>query len=219
MALGEVIELKSVRKDIIEFKGTKNGISINIKQGYDFETIKNNLIERIEKSKNFFNGAKISSINSDELTDIEIIELKDIITTHLKLQWVENKEEEKDKVFEGIKEGNTKIIKTTLRSGSKVEYKGNVVIIGDINPGAQVVAYGNVIIMGSLRGVVHAGANGNKDAFVAAYNLDPMQLRIANLIAIAPEDQADKPNIPEIAYIKNNSIIIEPYLSKNGGGR
>ncbi|OPJ55532.1 septum site-determining protein MinC [Alkalithermobacter paradoxus] len=214
MALGEVIQLKNAKRNIIEFKGTKNGLVINVKQGYDFETIKNNLIDKIEESRNFFSGAKISSINCIDLTDLEIIELKDIITQKFDLDWVEEDIESEDEIFQGINEGNTKIVKTTLRSGTKIEYKGNVVIIGDVNPGGQVVAYGNIIIMGALRGVVHAGANGNKNAFVAAYNLDPMQLRIADTIAIAPEDNFEKPNFPEVAHIKNDCIVIEPYLNR-----
>lgn len=121
---------------------------------------------------------------------------------------------EEESIFDGINEGQTKFVKTTLRSGMKIEFKGNVVVIGDVNPGAQIVAYGNVIIMGCLRGVVHAGANGNKDAFVVAYDLNPMQLRIDNLISIAPDEEFQKPNYPEIAFIKDNFIVIEPYLNK-----
>jgi septum site-determining protein MinC len=68
--------------------------------------------------------------------------------------------------------------------------------------------------MGCLRGVVHAGANGNKDAFVVAYDLNPMQLRIQNLISIAPDEEFQKPNYPEIAFIKDNCIVIEPYLNR-----
>ncbi len=215
MALGEVIKFKGSKKEIqnrIEFKGSKKGLFINIKECGDFETIKENLSEKMESSKNFFKGAKIASINCAGLSDIEKIALQDMLISKFEVQFVE--EEEKKEAFQGIQEGSTKFIRSTLRSGTKIKFNGNVVVIGDINPGGEVVANGNVIIMGSLRGVVHAGANGNRSAFVVAYNLDPMQLRIADIIAIAPEENFQKPNCPEIAIIKDHCITIEPYLNR-----
>ena len=49
-------------------------------------------------------------------------------------------------------------VKRTVRSGVRLEYEGNVVVLGDVNPGAEVVAGGSVVVWGRLRGVVHAGA-------------------------------------------------------------
>ncbi|WP_099187559.1 septum site-determining protein MinC [Tepidibacter mesophilus] len=213
MALGEIIEFKgnkkNSKKDNVEFKGNKKGLVINIKNCNDFEKVKQEIIQKIECAGRFFIGAKIDSINSDTITDLQRIELKEIISSKFKIEFVEE-----EPVFDGIYEGKTKFVRTTLRSGMKIEFKGNVVIIGDVNPGAQIVAYGNVVIMGCLRGVVHAGANGNKDAIVVAYDLNPMQLRIENLISIAPDEEFQKPNYPEIAFIKDNCIVIEPYLNK-----
>ncbi|SHG88275.1 septum site-determining protein MinC [Tepidibacter thalassicus] len=219
MALGEVVEFKGnnkdmlFKRDIVEFKGSKKGLIINVKECSDFEKIKEQIIKKIESAGRFFKGAKIVSINCKTLNDVEILHLKDIITSKFEIEFIEE-EEEKESIFQGINEGPTKFIKNTVRSGTKIEFKGNVVIVGDVNPGGQVIAHGNVLIMGSLRGVVHAGANGNRNAFVVAYNLDPIQLRIANIIAIAPEDNFQKPNWPEIAFIKDDYIIIEPYLNK-----
>ncbi len=72
----------------------------------------------------------------------------------------------------------TKFINTTIRSGQVIEYDGNIVIIGDVNPGALIKAKGNIIILGTMRGVAHAGVDGNHDAIVAAYNLQPTQLEL-----------------------------------------
>lgn len=217
MALGEVLKLSDLKKenlsnkDIIEFKGSKSGLIINIKEKCDFLTIKDQLIHKMDSAQKFFKGAKISAINCTFLNDIEILEIRECLSSNFGIEF---KEEERDTVFQGIYEGNAKFIKNTLRSGMKVDYQGNVVVIGDINPGGQVVADGNIIIMGHLRGTVHAGANGNKDAVVVAFNLEPMQIRIGDIIGIAPEENIQKPSCPEIAYVKDNCIIIEPYLSR-----
>jgi septum site-determining protein MinC len=77
----------------------------------------------------------------------------------------------------------------TLRSGVRVEYAGNVVVLGDVNPGAEVIASGSVIVWGRLRGVVHAGAQGNKDVVVCALDLSPTQLRLRPSAKVAPSQK------------------------------
>lgn len=106
---------------------------------------------------------------------------------------------------------NTILIKRTLRSGQSIKFDGNVVVLGDINPGAEVIAGGNIIIMGSLRGVAHAGAGGDETATVAAFKLQPTQLRIANHITRAPDGDYGSPDQPEIARIKDGVVTIEAY--------
>ena len=106
----------------------------------------------------------------------------------------------------------TKYYRGTLRSGRLISYDGNVVIIGDVNPGAEVEATGNIIVLGNVRGIVHAGAGGNKDASVIALNFTPTQLRVADVITRKAERHggANSGNAPEIAYLRGDAIIIEP---------
>lgn len=105
----------------------------------------------------------------------------------------------------------TKYYRGTLRSGRLVSYDGNVVIIGDINPGAEVEATGNIIVLGNVRGIVHAGAGGNKDASVIALNFAPTQLRIADVITARSERRSGSGagSNPEIAYLKGDAIVFE----------
>ena len=201
--------------EVVEFKGTKNGLVINIKGEHDFDTIEKSVTEKVEGAGGFFTGATIAAINCSHIDDVEYLRLKALVTEKLHMKLLEDQEQKSSGVFEGIQEGDTKFVKSTLRSGKKIEFNGNIVIIGDVNPGAQIVAHGNVVVVGSLKGVVHAGANGNKKAFVSAYELQPMQLRIADSIAIPPESESgNKPEFPEIAFIKDNHIVIEPSLNR-----
>ncbi|MEW6545300.1 MAG: septum site-determining protein MinC [Bacillota bacterium] len=96
-----------------------------------------------------------------------------------------------------------------LRSGQVIHYRGNVVILGDVNPGAQVVATGDVIVLGALRGVAHAGADGSRGAVVAALRLCPTQLRIADLIRRAPEGDREREHRPELARVRESEIVVE----------
>jgi septum site-determining protein MinC len=102
------------------------------------------------------------------------------------------------------------LVKTTLRSGRIVRHVGHVVVIGDVNPGAQIIAGGDVLVWGRLRGTVHAGASGDEGALVCALDMRPMQLRIANYVAIAADDGHSRPR-PEIASVRNGQIVSEEW--------
>jgi septum site-determining protein MinC len=74
----------------------------------------------------------------------------------------------------------TLYLRKNLRSGQKVVFAGNVVLLGDLNPGAQIEADGDIIVMGQLRGAVHAGAEGDVESTVITASLQATQLRIAD---------------------------------------
>ena len=99
----------------------------------------------------------------------------------------------------------------TIRSGDRISSNGNLCILGDVNPGAIVSAKKNIIVWGKLLGIAFAGKEGNNNASIASLYLNPLQLRIADVIAIGPKEKP-KDSYPEIAVIDNQSIIIKPYI-------
>ncbi|MFK7931319.1 MAG: septum site-determining protein MinC [Myxococcota bacterium] len=99
-------------------------------------------------------------------------------------------------------------VNRTVRSGSAVRFDGDVTVFGDVNPGAQVTASGSIIVMGALKGVAHAGATGDEDAFILGLQLQPTQLRIGRRIAIA---STTNDRGPEIAVVRDERIVIEAY--------
>lgn len=205
-----------MKEALVNFKGIKEGIYILIKEG-NFQQIKMELEEKLTESIDFFKGANILGIKGESISQDEIDELLEIMENKYKLHILKNglpSYLEKPKIFEGIYEGMTKFINMTIRSGQVIEYDGNIVIIGDVNPGALVKAKGNIIILGSLKGVAHAGMDGNHKAIVAAYNLQATQLRIANIISRRPDGNIVISTLPEVAKIQNEEVIIEPYLPR-----
>jgi septum site-determining protein MinC len=97
----------------------------------------------------------------------------------------------------------------TLRGGQALHNLGNLVVIGDVNPGAELVASGDIVVFGALRGVAHAGAQGDRASRVIALELAPTQLRIATLIATS--DAGTKPRGPEHASIVDERIVVVPF--------
>ncbi len=97
----------------------------------------------------------------------------------------------------------------TLRGGQTLQQFGSIVVIGDVNPGAELVATGDIVVFGALRGMAHAGAQGDGAARVYALELAPTQLRIATCIAAG--DGARRAREPEVAYVESERIAIAPF--------
>lgn len=219
-------------EDLVEFKGTRSGIIVNVKKVASFDEIKQSIINRIESSIGFFNGAKIGAINCNYLTDIQIMQIKEDIACRFDVEFVEDDEDTKRQL--SVKSYMTKYI-SNMRSGDNIQFDGDVVVMGDMKPGSQIlttgnvvvmgdvvsgckiVAYGNVTVMGKLEGFIHAGAYGNTNSYIVSNNLNPKILKIAQYIAEAPDDESsnNRNSKPEIAFVNNNMIVIESYESKN----
>lgn len=214
------------------FRGYNNGVNIEI-QNDNFQKTVEELDDKLKDSMDFYKGAKILSIKAPKLKTKEIIELNFILKYKYKLllddtiidELIENEkkaectEEKPDIIEESLEESvetdMTKFVNGTIRSGQFIDYEGSIVVIGDVNPGAILRATGHIIILGTFRGVAQAGIRGNNEAFVAAYRLDPAQLRISDKIARAPDKKVEDKNIsrlPEIAKIIDGELIIETYL-------
>ncbi len=222
-----------MEENIISFKATVNGLILIMREEDDFDTVHEHIEKKLESSGRFFKGASlavkyrgkkltaeqeqiISRLLSDK-TNAEIKSFEEDTTMPEREREEVDKGYEKPKIrkmfFKGLEEGITKFYKGTVRSGQLVSFDGNLVIIGDVNPGGEVLATGNVVVMGSLRGMVHAGADGNKEAAVAALCLQPTQLRIADVITRPPDTKESKPMlVPEIAVVRDDLVYIERFL-------
>ncbi|WP_063405271.1 septum site-determining protein MinC [Prochlorococcus marinus] len=105
----------------------------------------------------------------------------------------------------------------TLRSGDHLSAEGDVLLLGDVNPGARISAGGDVMVWGRLRGIAHAGQDGDTKAKIVALQLRPLQLRIADAVARGPEDQP-QPGLAEEARLEGDTIMIEPARANRFNG-
>lgn len=205
---------------MLSVKGSKDGLVVTLEENMDLEEAKKQLREKFENTKDFFNKGKLTiTINAINYTEFEICELQGVIKEVLNeaevcfVSYLELKRAEAMKTDESEP---TRFYRGTVRAGQRLTATKNLVVIGDANPGSELVAGGNVIVVGSLKGMVHAGAAGDEEAFVIALSLMPTQLRIANFITRAPDDLVENVRlIPEIATIKDKSIYIEQFSTKN----
>jgi septum site-determining protein MinC len=75
-----------------------------------------------------------------------------------------------------------------MRSGQleKCMY-GDVLVNAGVNSGAELYAGGNIMVLGSVRGRVHAGAMGNRQARIIAKNFNPELVSIAGVFLLSDD--------------------------------
>jgi len=201
-------DLDNVHETFRKFFSIKGPIEANI-----LSVNESISIHQLSKLKNHLHNLNVFSLciySNDRNTILAGKSLR-INSTFLKEQEIKNKlllfnsREKEDILHEG-----------TVRSGDRISSNGNLCIIGDVNPGAIVSAKKNIYVWGKLLGIAFAGKSGNKNTSIASLYLNPLQLRIADVIAIGPKDKP-KNHYPEIAQIDNQTIIIKPHIieSKN----
>ncbi len=206
----------------VVIKGFKAGIILVLNPDASYETLKKDIADKFRASAAFFGeAAKAVSFKGRDLTDEQKMEIVDIIQANcsLSILCIMEDDPETEAAFQKTIErkleqdySNTgQFYKGNLRSGQVLDVETSIIIIGDIKPGAKVISKGNVIILGSLKGNVYAGAAGNTNAFVVALDMRPVQIRIADTIARAPDNPEKTPgNQTKIAFLDNGNIYIEP---------
>lgn len=96
-------------------------------------------------------------------------------------------------------------LQSTVRSGVEIRHPGTIIIFGDLNPGGKAIAAGDILVWGRLRGIAHAGAQGNTQCRITALQMEFTQLRIADAVARAPQLRPRRLS-PELAFVTTEGI-------------
>ena len=222
----------------VVFKGSRRGISMVIDSEMDFEDLCMLIKQKLLQAKDFLGDRKKLIINSNErlLSEAEQLALKILLLsldyeveefvstaekTHdeepIEIKLPEglegrlggNLSSQKEKLETYYADGSTLIIRKNIRSGQSIDFDGTLIIFGDVNAGAEIRATGHILVMGTMRGLAHAGFGNNEEAVVYANRLLPVQLRIADLIARAPDNEEMDSDRPEISRISDGNLLIE----------
>ena len=196
----------------IKISQTTDEIILNVNVIADINEILEELRIKLPKLRDFYQNSKIPMrITGRLFTESEIEKVTKYINTEIQVQVKFDDISDLlglhaiKKTFEVDTDiSETKFIQRSLRCGQREEYPGSLVICGDVNSGAEIIAGGNIMILGALRGVAHAGANGNTMAIISANYIDVTQIRIANLVTEVSERTDKCP----ICKIEKNEIII-----------
>ncbi|MCI6085784.1 septum site-determining protein MinC [Selenomonas sp.] len=225
--------------EIVRIKGTKSGLQLLFAAGATYDEIEAEIRDKLAKGSGFFCRGTVmhameGSLEKDEMEQLrklfhdagvifsvtrrhfgkETKQAKETRETAIEAKPVLAADAEPAEQPAADDEAmQMVIVNRTLRGGQEVRTKSSVLVVGNVNPGAQIIAGGSIDIRGTCRGMVHAGAFGNQNAFIVADHLMPTQIRIADLIARSPDTapgDLEKTAKPERASIKDGQIVIEP---------
>lgn len=194
---------------IVQVKGIRGGVKLKVAAINNPETVMAEIKEKLDGVKELLKNQSETTvlIESTTLTHKEKITLREYIFELLGKDTIVNFDIPRDS-------GPISVFHSgTIRSGQKLFSDGHLIIQGDVNPGAEIKAVGNIVVLGTLKGIVHAGAKGDRSASVIAIDMQPTQIRIADVITRSPDDKTS-PQIPETAYIMEDRIYIEPLVKK-----
>lgn len=202
------------KKQHITIKGRRDGLTLYLDDSCSFDDLMNDL-DRVLSHDELDAEDSLVRINiqlgyrylhkDQEETLRELIRKKE----KLVIQKIDSKLILKEDAIKWKEESEVRILAKTIRSGQEIEIRGDLLLVGDVNPGGTVKATGNIFIMGNLKGIAHAGYNGNTNAVIMASFMNPMQLRIADRYSRSPDYETDGVYM-ECGYIdQSNKIVID----------
>ena len=228
-------------KDVVRIRGMKAGLQLIIDKNANFDDVKAIILEKLTAGDKFFIRGTTVFVDKNFLNQEQIEQLRRLFHQHgmlfsdeppkfqtrfeTKVEPAPPASPPQPVTFPAPPpepapkaETKTKRIDRTLRSGEEIIYEGSVTLYGNLNPGAKIIAGGSIEILGVCRGIVHAGAFGDKDAHITAAVLRPTQIFIADLIARPPDNiedilvdavkskKTEKHEKAQRAYIENDKI-------------
>lgn len=221
-----------MKKQLVNMKGTKDGFILRL----DDQCAYVDLVEELK--------GKVSEGGIDGKVDVQL-HLGYRYCSDEQLQELVDIVQQSEQLFVSkvqsdvltVHESNQKILESqqdtyvgVVRSGQILRAPGDIIIVGNVNPNGRVEAGGNVYVLGKLKGIVHAGVQGNNEAIIAASRFEATHIMIADQVEVMSDEQVQKMNRTEMicAFIGNDGRIIydqihtlkniRPFLIASKGG-
>ena len=212
-----------MNKNPVIIKSNKYGLVVRLDAEMPFTELLEAVAEKFHESAKFFKDARMAvTFQGRVLTMDQENRLVNAIVMNSGIHIiciVDERPETEEYYEQAIRRAeetdlkNGQFYRGNLRSGQTMEVDTSIVVLGDVHPGASITSKGNVVVLGSCRGNVYAGASGDRDCFVAALVMKPMQIRIADKMARSAitkrNDNAEYALDPKIAYVKDDHIHVK----------
>ena len=211
---------------LVQIKGIRDGLLATfVEAAWEDQCIA--LLAQIDERPTFFQGARLAiNVGSQILKVNDMVGLRDQLSERNVSLWavvgesptteqtsqllglatrISKPRPEEQVHADTVAENTALFVNKTLRSGKRIEFPGHVVVMGDVNAGAEIIADGNVVVWGRVRGMIHAGAKGDRSATICALDLSATQLRIADEVSATLKPQKDPK--PEVASINDEGRL------------
>lgn len=195
-------------KQNVNIKGTKEGLIFLLNDECPFDELIIELKNKLENSHQGILSGPITRViiktGYRNITDEQQDYIREIFKTHGNL-FVYSIDNEVEVLREQIR-SQAKLFTGIIRSGQTLSHDGNILLVGDVNPGGNIVATGDIFILGTLKGIAHAGKDGDDSAIVAASVMESPQIRIADYISELEAELKLEGTNHNFAYVKNKKI-------------
>lgn len=229
--------------EIVNIKGTRNGLVIFIDSNHDFDELKNSLKNKIESSKGFFKGAKftfnlgLNTLSADKTEELEKICVNNGLVLDKEIPWPAFAKD--DKKVGTVKEINSNSNKPLMHQASpslpavgvtENDRKPCMLIHRSLRSGQKISYNGNIIVFGDVNPgseliatgdiVVYGSLRGVVHAGANNNNDAIIMAYRLNPVQLRigsvisrPPENVTPSQFPEIARINNSQMVIEPYLT------
>lgn len=205
--------MAETKQQHVTIKGVKDGLVFLLDDACDFSTLLQEIQHKLEKThRRILTGPIIHvhiRMGKRTIGETEREQIKQIFSSqgNLLVQSIDSDSKEGPDEEQG--NGPITVMKGIVRSGQSIRHEGNLFYLGDVNPGGTILCTGDIIVMGALRGMAHAGIDGDEQAIIAASYLKPTQLRIAEIISRPPDEWGLEDAYMEFAYIHQGKMEID----------
>lgn len=205
--------MERVKSPRVSIKGTKDGLVFHLDDQADFADVLEELELKLgDKQAQLLNGPDVSvriQLAERQISAHEEHRLRELLHTrpNLIITGIESRYDHYRHDYDPLT--NMESVSGTVRSGQVLETKGSLLLLGDVNPGGTIRSGGHIFILGALRGMAHAGFKGTESAIIAASQMCPTQLRIADVISRSPDDGNQRVGLMEFAHLSGEQIEID----------
>ena len=205
----------------VVIKGNKSGLTVILDPAPPFEKLLEDVAVKFRESARFWGSVQMAlSLEGREMTPEEEFAVVNTITENSQIEILCLLDRDLERTRRCEKALNEKLMelnsrtgnfyKGSLRAGETLEAEASIVVIGDVEQGARVSATGNIVVLGECRGILHAGAAGNRDAVAVVLEMAPLQLRIASLQLKCGDRPRRLGRGPMIAGVEDGRIAVKP---------
>ncbi|WP_331852594.1 septum site-determining protein MinC [Kurthia zopfii] len=198
-------------KQLVYLKGAKEGLILHLDDqcGYDelIHAIQNRFMEghideqveiQISTGNRYCTNAQMTEILNEveKALKVRVSKVRSDVVTIEELN--QRLSESQSSTYIGI-----------VRSGQMVEATGDLIVIGDVNPNARVQAGGSIYVLGKLKGMAHAGKDGDSNAVIGASFLSATHLSIGEVRETMTNERKELSEMPEMscAYLNDEGDI------------
>ncbi len=178
--------------DPVVLKSNKYGLTLQLDATIPFEDLVRAICEKFAQSADFFGETEmiLETIGREITAEQGMIIIQAIeLNSHIKIILLNENNEYKDARMLGEVDrfytdevyDNAKIIRGSIIKNDVMVSDSSLIILGDVKSKAKVQAKGNIIVMGQLEGEAYAGYPDNTGCYVVAGTLKSNKIQIGTI--------------------------------------